>query len=180
MRDWLPQVCLPYFHGGIAGRNAWQALKHIEASWDEEAILVSSDFEKCFDNVVPALALDNLRRHGCPEDFLRVVAWTWLEQRRWIQYGGFIHPEPQHLTASLPQGCPASPLALTALLLTPATRLQRLMGENFCQSIFVDDRTAVTRSIDDTARVINFWVSAARAFGLQENHDKLKVVTRST
>ncbi|CAE7896096.1 unnamed protein product, partial [Symbiodinium necroappetens] len=61
------EVCLPYFHGGIAGRNAWQALKHIEASWDEEAILVSSDFEKCFDNVVPALALDNLRRHGCPE-----------------------------------------------------------------------------------------------------------------
>ncbi|CAE7539387.1 unnamed protein product [Symbiodinium sp. CCMP2456] len=139
------EVCPPYFQGGVVGRNAWQALRHIEASWDEEAILVSFDFEKCFDNVVPALALDNLRRHGCPENFLRVVAWTWLEQRRWIQYGSFVHPEPQRVTSSLPQGCPAS--------------------------------SAVTKSADDTARVINFWASAARAFGLQENRDKLKVVS---
>ncbi|OLP76838.1 Peridinin-chlorophyll a-binding protein, chloroplastic [Symbiodinium microadriaticum] len=179
VRDWLPQVCPPYFHGGIAGRNAWQALRHIEATWDEEAILISFDFEKCFDNVAPALALDNLRRHGCPENFLKVVAWTWLAQRRWIQYGSFVHPEPQHVSASLPQGCPASPLALTALLLAPATHLQSLMGTELCQSIFVDDRTAVTRSADDTERVITFWASAAKALGLQENQGKLKVVTRS-
>ena len=179
VRDWLPQVCPPYFHGGIAGRNAWQALRHIEAAWDEEAILISFDFEKCFDNVAPALALDNLRRHGCPENFLKVVAWTWLAQRRWIQYGSFVHPEPQHVSASLPQGCPASPLALTALLLAPATHLQSLMGTELCQSIFVDDRTAVTRSADDTERVITFWASAAKALGLQENQGKLKVVTRS-
>ncbi|CAE7247805.1 unnamed protein product [Symbiodinium sp. CCMP2592] len=179
VRDWLPQVCPPYFHGGIAGRNAWQALRHIEASWDEEAILISFDFEKCFDNVAPSLALDNLRRHGCPEDLLKVVAWTWLEQRRWIQYGSFVHPEPQQVSSSLPQGCPASPLALTALLLAPATRLQQMMGEALNQSIFVDDRTAVTRSAEDTERVIGFWAAAAKALGLQENQNKLKVVTRS-
>ena len=31
----------------IAGRNAWQTLRHVQASWGQEAILISFDF--CFD-----------------------------------------------------------------------------------------------------------------------------------
>ena len=75
------------------GRNAWQALRHLEAAWDNEAVLVSFDFEKCFDRVSPKLALGNLERRGCPTDLLKVVSWTWLQQRRWIQLGRFVHPD---------------------------------------------------------------------------------------
>ena len=85
VQGWLPAACPDCFHGGIMGRNAWQALRHLEAAWDNEAVLVSFDFEKCFDRVSPKLALGNLERHGCPTDLLKVVSWTWLQQRRWIQ-----------------------------------------------------------------------------------------------
>ena len=45
VQGWLPNVCPDCFHGGIAGRNAWQALRHLEAAWDAESALVSFDLE---------------------------------------------------------------------------------------------------------------------------------------
>ena len=33
VQGWLPDVCPSCFHGGITGRNAWQALRHLEAAW---------------------------------------------------------------------------------------------------------------------------------------------------
>ena len=160
------------------GRNAWQALRHLEAAWDNEAVLVSFDFEKCFDRVSPRLALGNLERRGCPADLLKVVRWTWLEQRRWIQLGRYVHPDVQRVSESLPQGCPASPMALIALLLGPVATLQHRMGDSLCQSIFLDDRAAVVRTAEAAEDVIHFWTQAAGAMGLKENAAKLKVVTR--
>ena len=179
VRDWLPVACPDSFHGGIKGRDAWQALRHLEAAWDNEAILVSFDFEKCFDWVTPKFALDNLERHGCPAALLKVVSWTWMEQHRWIQLGRYVHPEVQRVTQSLPQGCPASPMALIALLLGPVATLQQRMGDSLCQSIFLDDRAAVVRTANDAEDVIHFWAQAAGVMGLKENTAKLKVVTRS-
>ena len=178
VQGWLPEVCPDCFHGGIRGRNAWQALRHLEAAWDDNSVLVSFDSEKCFDRVSPRLALGNLERHGCPADLLKVVRWTWLEQRRWIQLGRFVHPEVQRVSESLPQGCPASSMALIALLLGPVATLQGHMGDALCQSIFLDDTAALVRTVEAVEEVIDFWAQAAGAMGLEENAAKLKVVTR--
>ena len=137
----------------IAGRNAWQALRRLEAAWDADSALVSFDFEKCFDRVSPSLALGNLERHGCPADLLKVVGWTWLDQRRWVQLGRYLRPVVQRVSESLPQGCPAAPMALIALLLGAAAALQRRMEDSLCQSIFLDDRAAVVPRL----RVLWVW-----------------------
>ena len=69
-------------------------------------------------------------------------------------------------------------MALIALLLGPVATLQRHMGDALCQSIFLDDRAAVVRTVEAVEEVIDFWAQAAGAMGLEENAAKLKVVTR--
>ena len=61
------------------------------------------------------LLLRCLERHGCPEGMLSLLNWTWRRQQRWMQVGEAVSAAPELVETSLPQGCPASPMALILL-----------------------------------------------------------------
>ena len=177
-REWLAKVTPPTFHGGIAGRTAWGALRVLDSAWTGGKILISFDFHLCFDHVSPALALKCLERHGCPDGMLSLLRWTWRHQQRWIQVGEAVSAAPELVESSLPQGCPASPMALLLLLVGPALRLQADLDQGLVQTLFLDDRTAVVDDAITAAKVIQAWGDMAAELGLCENSAKLKVITR--
>ncbi|CAE7372773.1 Pol, partial [Symbiodinium microadriaticum] len=177
-REWLAKVTPPTFHGGIAGRTAWDAIRVLDSAWTDGKVLVSFDFHLCFDHVCPALALRCLERHGCPEGMMSLLRWTWLRQQRWIQVGAAVSAAPELVESSLPEGCPASPMALVLLLVAPALQLQADFGHGLVQTLFLDDRTAVVDDATTAAKIIHAWSVMAAELGLSENSAKLTVITR--
>ncbi|CAE7450800.1 hypothetical protein AK812_SmicGene8406 [Symbiodinium microadriaticum] len=86
------------------------------------------------------MAIENLRQVRCPAPFVALLSWVWPAQVGWLQIGRSVLPTPARVTTSVPQGCQAAPMALTALLISTAQRVQRCTEGPLQQSIFVDDR----------------------------------------
>ena len=156
-RAWLQTVAPDFFHGGLQGRAAQQALRRLDAAFNAERVLVSLDFRLCFDHVDPELALHNLALYGAPARLVSLLRWTWKAQHRWLQIGSDVLGLPELVTTSLPQGCPASPVALLLLLRVPALEVQRELGDRAVQSIFVDDRSLVLDTAGEAHRASILW-----------------------
>ena len=118
-RAWLNEVAPASFHGGIQGRSAEHAIRQLDDAWDDDSILLSLDFQLCFDYVRPTLALQALALHGAPPTLLAILDWVWPCQQRWLQFGSDVGSQPDRVSTSLPQGCPAAPLALLLILRAP-------------------------------------------------------------
>ena len=145
---------------------------------DTQRILVSLDFKLCFDHVLPDLALRNMEHYGAPPRLLEVLRWTWNSQWRWLQMGADTLEEPKFVSTSLPQGCPASPLALLLLLRRPALQVQEELEGRATQAVYVDDRNLVVSTAVQARRAADLWEAKATALGLRENRGKRKFVTR--
>ena len=178
-RRWLDSVSPDFFHGGLQGRTAQQALRRLDVAWGDDRILASLDFMLCFDYVDPFLALRNMQLYGAPAGLLGILKWTWCHQRRWLQLGEEVLPEPEAVDSSLPQGCPASPLALLLLLRLPALTVSQLLGPAVVQSVFVDDRNLVVNTPEQAKLAVECWDREATELGLNEHRAKRRFVTRS-
>ena len=165
-RDWL-QAYVPDFFGGIQGREAPAAVRALEAAYDDEhAIMLSLEYSKCFDHVLPEVAIINLERLGRPKAFSQLLRWVWPMQRRWLQFGKITATSPALVSTSVPQGCPAAPLALCALLAEPARQVQ---------PIFMDVYTVLA-----ALTFCKLWFTQSERFGLVENLIKFKVVAKTS
>ena len=80
----------------------------------------------------------------------------------------------------MPQGCPASPLALLLLLRLPAMKVQEKLGAGATQAIFIDDRNMVVATANQARQAVGLWECEASALGLCENQRKRKFVGKST
>ncbi len=78
--------------------------------------MATLDYSKTFDSTSAEFGIDALSRAGFLREFATVLAAAWHQQQRWIEIAGRTTDHPLSDAGCLPQGCPASPLALAFLL----------------------------------------------------------------
>ena len=104
------------------------------------------------------------------------LRWTWSTQVRWVMLGRHVHPDPQVVSTSPPQGRACAPLVLNLVLATPARRIARDTSGHVVHSLFLDD---ISFLADDPGRAVDTiqrWEEGLSNFGLHEIADKMAVL----
>ena len=179
-KEWLQNLIPDYTHGAVAGRDVATALLTVQETFAKFRLLVSLDQAKCFDHVIPELALGHLAHAGMHPEWIRHFTWTWSHQKRWLQFGRATSDSPQHVFSSIPQGCAIAPLALVVLMNEASQAIQRLSGseDTLTQSIYVDDRALAVSTPQLAVKAINAWGSWSSRLGLKENLNKMQIVCK--
>lgn len=108
-REWLQTIVPDFTHGAVAGRGVATALLPLQETFNDYGIIISLDQAKCFDHVMPELALGHLKHAGMRPQWIKRFTWTWSHQKRWVQFGRVRH---QKVSTSIPQGCAIALVAL--------------------------------------------------------------------
>ena len=117
IKRWLKDFVTPHVHGGVPGRGLHTAALALASSFQQEhAVLLSLDMKKGYDFAEPELVIGHLRRRGLPEHWCQYFTHVWREQYRWIEWDHYVHPEPEHVSRSPPQGDPFAVLGFVLLL----------------------------------------------------------------
>ena len=174
VRHWVmskvPECC----HGALFSRDVATAWSTLAEAVEEKQIIASLDFEKCFDNVHPSLAIATLKRKGLSPVWCSLVSHIWQNQRRWLQLGRATAASADKVSASLPQKDALSPLALVLLLADTAAKVEAV--QNVTTSMYVDDRAICSSDARQLQHCIQMWRDTSRALGLKENEAKTNYV----
>ncbi|CAL1160563.1 unnamed protein product [Cladocopium goreaui] len=68
-------------------------------------------------DVTVGLAIENMQLQGLPDEWANILMFVWGHQVRWLCLGKAVHPTPEHVQTSMPQGDAFAPLALIMLLI---------------------------------------------------------------
>ena len=173
IRSWAPAVAC----GGLEGRGVALAVDRLLENYERGGILLSLDYQKCFDRLDPTLGLQCLRHLGCPPPMVQMLQLIW-RQKRWLTYKGEFLPNPSMVDTSLPQGDAASPLTLLAVMTGLTLQVQAQEPLPFCLVTYLDDRNMIASDAAQAARLMHAWSNASMQVGLRENSDKIRVVPR--
>ena len=179
--EWVDSWRPSNAHGALPKRGVHTAIATLDEAFRSGEALVSQDFSEAFDRADPNICIQALEKAGMAPELTAALKWVWCHQVRWLCLGRYVHPTPQDVQASLPQGDPLSPLALLALLTGPIGQVQQTMRENnheITMITYVDDRNTVVHSVEAAAQLVESWNFHAPRFGLKENEAKLRVVPR--
>ena len=135
------------------------------------------DFSHCFDTVDIKMLRDGVR-DGIPAlgPWITVVCDHWLKCHKWIHYDKHVGDILENQTG-IPQGDPASPLALSLLLWVGHARVQEhhQLGR-LHQCIWMDDRTMICNNKRLLRDSMERWGRFAEDFHLLENETKTQTV----
>ena len=142
---------------------------------------MSLDQAKCFDHVIPELAVGLLPHAGMHPEWIRHLQWTWSDQHRWMQFGRHTANSLERVSTSIPQGCAMAPIALVVLMLeaTCAVQTLQLGPEVLTQSVYVDDRAIACSSPQLAVLALQTWQHWSQRLGLRENLHKMQIVCKS-
>ena len=101
IRTWISSWVHPTACGGVPNRGVAKAVDVLFQKFEKGGILLSLDYQKCFDTINPALGLQCLRHLGCPQQMLNMLSTVW-QQDRWLTYNGEYMSQPVTVTSSLP------------------------------------------------------------------------------
>ena len=135
------------------------------------------DFSHCFDTVDIKMLRDGVR-DGIPAlgPWITVVCDHWLTCHEWIHYDKHVGDILENQTG-IPQGDPASPLALSILLWVGHARVQEHhQPGSLHQCIWMDDRTMICDNKQLLRDSMNRWRQFADDFHLLENEAKTQTV----
>lgn len=90
-REWLQTIVPDFTHGAVAGRDVATALLPLQETFDDYGIIISLDQAKCFDHVIPELALGHLKHAGMHPQWIKHFTWTWSHTKS----GGCSLEEPR-------------------------------------------------------------------------------------
>ncbi len=123
----------------------------------------------------PRIAADVWRRWGAPERIIHGIMSLYEGQLRYVEYGGFVCQESVHVSRSLLQGDPISPLALATVLAAPVRKLRSECPETTL-SVYADDRAMVspTEAAADRARQV--WAELKCCTAMETNDAKSQQV----
>ena len=142
--------------------------------WQHGATL---DFSHCFDTVDIKMLRDGVRI-GIPilSPWITVVCDHWLKCHKWIHYDKHVGDTLENQTG-IPQGDPASPLALSLLLWVGHARVQEHhQPGRLHQCIWMDDRTMICNNKQLLRDSMERWGRFAEDFHLLENETKTQTV----
>ena len=174
VQDWITSQALDQSHGSLKSRGVSAAWKELNEAFENHEALVSSDFSKCFDNVHPRLAVENLQTQGLPVEWANILSFVWCHQVRWLCIGKAVHPSPEIIQNSMPQGDAFAPLALLLLLKKPVHDVSQMTGVR--QVTYVDDRALSARDASQLIADVDRWRAWSDMLGLKENVEKMKFV----
>jgi hypothetical protein len=177
VRSWVHRSAC----GGLPGKGVAEAidtlLQQFEKPSGQSSVLVSLDYQKCFDCVDTKLGILCLRHLGCPAVMLAFLEKIWCQQR-WLTYQNEYLPNPVFVSASMPQGDAVSPLTLLAIITGLTCRVLAQNPQPHTLVTYLDDRNFVARGAMQAARLWTAWKDASAIVGLWENDSKVKVVPR--
>eukprot|EP00438_Fugacium_kawagutii_P000347 Skav204708 [mRNA] locus=scaffold3332:74506:81342:+ [translate_table: standard] len=180
-RSWVKSWAHPTACGGLPGTGVAQAIDALRQEFDKPApetgILVSLDFQKCFDTIDPKLGILCLQHLGCPQAMLALLQVVW-NQRRWLTHNQEYLPTPSQVSHSLPQGDAVSPLTLLAIMTGLTAKVVAQSSQPHTLVTYLDDRNFIARSAAQAAELWNLWKDSSAQLGLWESDSKLKVVCR--
>ena len=143
--------------------------------WKHGATL---DFSHCFDTVDIKMLKDGVCE-GIPAlgPWITVVYDHWLKCLKWIHYDKHVGDTLENQTG-IPQGDPASPLALSLLLWVGHERVRdHHQPGSLHQCIWMDDRTMICDSQALLRDSMDRWRHFADDFHLLENEAKTQTVS---
>ena len=102
-KNLLPEVA------GITGEELYTTVIKIFDSFGSQNYILGMDYTKAFDVLDPQVTKALLKKHGWPDDLIRLLVLVWSNNRRFICWGHHVHPFPLQ-GPSMPQGDPWGPL----------------------------------------------------------------------
>lgn len=104
VKNWLQQNLLPEVVG-ITGEELYTSAIKIFDSFGSQNYILGMDYTKAFDVLDPQVTKALLKKHGWPDDLIRLLVLVWSNNRRFICWGHHVHPFPLQ-GPSMPQGDP--------------------------------------------------------------------------
>lgn len=143
---------------------------------------VTLDFRSCFDTIDLPLIRDALSATLPPglHGWINLLISHWIKVDKWIGINGHILSRPLNGHTGIPQGDAASPAILSFFLWQGFEEVQselNLMGGQFFQAIYMDDRTVLADRPDLIEAAIHVWHTFASKRKLLENMNKLQKVS---
>ena len=166
--------------GGIPGSLGAETLSAmVDHQLHQHHYGISLDFKHAFDTVDLEL-LHRTMVQTVPDS---MVGWAdlifkqWKCMQRFIIYDCCTHSVPIVSTTGLPQGDPASPLAMNILMMCCQDIISRQCNDpSYFFVNYMDDRTVIADDPGKIKRVEEAWSATAASFHLIENKDKTQHV----
>ena len=142
---------------------------------------LTMDFRHAFDCVNVA-AMEEVFQQILPKTTQRwhsLLFHQWKTMERWVSIDSGVHPESHRVQQGLPQGDPGSCVVMATMMLALKKMVDEEIqedGAEVFQSIYMDDRTAVAKTVDTLKKVQKAWHQFADEFHLIENPEKAQFV----
>ena len=159
--------------------NTYGGRQHITATHAAAAVLNNShngyiatlDLRQAFDHLTPETGIHTLRHLGLPTHTANFIQNVWTRQHRYLTYDQHTATTPELVYTSTPQGDSWSMLALNACLQSALHDIQAHWPQT-TTSLYVDDRTFTSPTLQEPHQVNQYWHTYTAAIGIPENHSK--------
>ena len=185
LQQWIITVMPQQQHGCLKKKSTHTALipplAAVETSLAQPhnnntiSYVGATDLSKAFDKMAWKHSIAALSRMGLPRRILTPLANAWENQQRWLTTANHIGTQPVSAQC-LPQGDPASPLALMAPL---SEALQRILHAHpdaqfgrQIHSLYMDDRCWFCTRASTCISIAKCWRQETALLQLGENNSK--------
>ena len=176
-KAWQRDVLPPEQVGGKADEDVLAALVPV-AQWSKTHYMATLDYSKAFDYSSPRLVVAALVWCGMPSFLAHAIGSIWKNQTRWLTWHGSYLVDGVRISQSLPQGDPASPMGLNAVL-SFAVRMLKNNWPNTKNLLFLDDRSWASPTPGDAVQVLHAWHEFSESYGLGESFSKSQFFART-
>lgn len=167
-RTWILGWAPKNAFGSIAGRGVHDAISKLEAAFRKapDNVLVSLDFQKCFDHIHPQLAAAALEAMGVPVQLVNIPMHASGNPSQLILAARRCALTFMHL-------CLVAILAVVEQ--NVATEVQAATGTQMQQVTFLDDRNLIAKGAQMARSCVDASATISAQVGLKENPNNLNI-----
>ena len=185
LAPWMAQVFPNNLVGGIPNRQAFESelslsLDFHENNFRDDPIAVFIDRTKCFDLILPELAMGLASSLGIPDQIFRATLAFYHHQVKIFKLGNAYGRKVMGTNAAV-QGCSMSIIMVNSMYAILSAHLQRLYPK-VSSACFIDDVKIWAKGLfsSDLEKAFNELVAHDTAVGQKVNFDKTFLLARKT
>ena len=185
LAPWMAQVFPNNLVGGIPNRQAFESelslsLDFHENNFRDDPIAVFIDRTKCFDLILPELAMGLASSLGIPDQIFRATLAFYHHQVKIFKLGNAYGRKVMGTNAAV-QGCSMSIIMVNSMYAILSAHLQRLYPK-VSSACFIDDVKIWAKGLfsSDLEKAFNELVAYDTAVGQKVNFDKTFLLARKT
>ena len=179
---WTKELFPSNVTGGLAGAQGPEVMAAIIAhDLNSKKHGLTMDFRHAFDTINVA-AMEKVMQQILPRTTQRwqsLLFEQWKTMERWVAIDSGVYPQSHQVQQGLPQGDPGSCVVMATMMLALKKMVDEEVqeeGAEVFQAIYMDDRTAVAKTVDTLKKVQKVWHQLADEFHLIENPEKAQYV----